>query len=173
MLTRIPDRNPHNCVDSQSKDILLPARLLNGNNFPSLRELTMTNSMPLDRETAHQFLKQFEKSGAKPSLDRASIRQALLHVASLSDYQMLGICADTLEQGIQALAGYAEALGYRPNLGLEPIEGAVYIKFNPTSAQCYATVYDGEHRGVLVSCQSAEEEDINEMYGHLPLDLFG
>jgi Domain of unknown function (DUF1824) len=132
----------------------------------------MSDSMPLDRETAHQLLKQFEKSGTKPSPDRTSIRQALLQVASQSDYQMLGVCADTLEQGIRALAGYAEALGYRPNLGLEAIEGAVYIKFNPTSAQCYATSYDGEHRGVLVSCQSAEEEDINEMYGHLPLDLF-
>jgi hypothetical protein len=132
----------------------------------------MSDSIPLDRQTAHQLLKQFEKSGAKPSLDRATIRQALLQVASRSDYQMLGVCADTLDQGIRALSGYAEALGYRPDLTLEALEGAVYIKFNPNSAQCYATSYDGEHRGVLVSCQSAEETDINEMYGHLPLDLF-
>jgi hypothetical protein len=133
----------------------------------------MSDSLPLDRQTAHQLLKQCEEAGAEDALDRASIRQALRHVASLSDYQMLGVCADTLEQGIQALAGYGKALGYSPNLELGDIEGAVYIKFNPNSAQCYASLYDGEHRGVLVSCQSAEETDINEMYGHLPLDLFG
>ncbi|MDP5017066.1 MAG: DUF1824 family protein, partial [Dolichospermum sp.] len=28
------------------------------------------------------------------------------------------------------------------------------------------------HRGVLVSCQSYQEGGVNEMYGHLPLDLF-
>jgi Domain of unknown function (DUF1824) len=140
----------------------------------------MSDSLPLDRQTAHQLLKQYEEAGVGESLDRARIRQALLYVASLSDYQMLGVCADTLEQGIHALAGYAEALGYRPDLELgatlavsaEQHEGSVYIKFNPNSAQCYASSYDGEHRGVLVSCQSAEETDINEMYGHLPLDLF-
>ncbi|NES92001.1 DUF1824 family protein, partial [Okeania sp. SIO2B9] len=32
--------------------------------------------------------------------------------------------------------------------------------------------YIGEYRGVLVSCQSAEDTGINGTYGHLPLDLF-
>jgi Domain of unknown function (DUF1824) len=134
--------------------------------------------MPLDRQTAHEILKRAEGSGN--DLDRPKVRQALLQVASESDYQMLGVCADTLAQGMRALAGYGRALGYSPNLSLETVEGAgegaVYIKFNPNSAQdsgqCYASPYDGEHRGVLISCQSAEETDVNEMYGHLPLDLF-
>jgi Domain of unknown function (DUF1824) len=130
----------------------------------------MPLDMPLDRQTAHRILKQVE--GSEPILDRPKIRQALLQVASESDYQMLGVCADTLEQGLRALAAYGHALGYEPNLSLEPLEGSVYIKFNPNSAQCYGSPYEGEHRGVLVSCQSAEETDVNEMYGHLPLDLF-
>jgi Domain of unknown function (DUF1824) len=132
----------------------------------------MTYSMPFDRQTAHEILKQVEGSGAEDAFDCPKIRQALLQVANESDYQMLGVCADTLEQGIRALADYGQALGYSPNLSLEPVEGAVYIKFNPNSAQCYASPYDGEYRGVLVSCQSAEETDVNEMYGHLPLNLF-
>jgi Domain of unknown function (DUF1824) len=134
----------------------------------------MSYSTPLDLETAHRILKQFSplKPGSEEPVDRDAIQQALLLAASQSDYQMLGVCADTLEQGLQALEDYAKALSYSPDLNLEPVEGSVYIKFNPNSAKCYASPYDGEHRGVLVSCQSADDTDINEMYGHLPLDLF-
>jgi hypothetical protein len=131
----------------------------------------------LTRESAHEILKQFDclldNSLQPPTpLNDDLIRQALLFVVAESEYQMLGICAETLEQGIQALAAYGRALGYAPNLQLDPVEGAVYIKFNPNSVQCYASPYPGEHRGVLVSCQSTDEAGLNEMYGHLPLDLF-
>lgn len=85
---------------------------------------------------------------------------------------MLGICADSIEQGRAALVSYAAALGYQPSLELEPIEGPIYIKFNSRAMSCYASPYEGEHRGVLVSCQSADEDGVNEMYGHLPIDLF-
>jgi len=135
----------------------------------------MSSSQPLDLETAHTILKQsstFNPESSDAPSNWNLVQQALLLAASQSDYQMLGVCADTLEQGIQALEGYAKALNYSPNLKLEPVGGSVYIKFNPNSAQCYASPYDGEHRGVLVSCQSAEATDLNEMYGHLPLDLF-
>ena len=134
----------------------------------------MSYSTPLDLETAHRILKQFGtlKPGFEEPVDRDSIQQALLLAASQSDYQMLGVCSDTLEQGLRALECYAKALRYSPDLDLEPVEGSVYIKFNPNSAKCYASPYDGEHRGVLVSCQSANDTDLNEMYGHLPLDLF-
>jgi hypothetical protein len=104
--------------------------------------------------------------------EKAQIREALLLLTEHSDYQILGICADTTEQGISALKTYSNALGYEPNLDLTPVEGAVYLKFNPKSGLCYLDSYTGEHRGVLVSCQSAYEDGINEMYGHLPLDLF-
>jgi hypothetical protein len=46
MLARISDRNPSNCVDSQSKDILLSVKLLNSNDFPRLRELTCPIQSP-------------------------------------------------------------------------------------------------------------------------------
>lgn len=133
----------------------------------------MFYSAPLDLEAAHSILKGFSslKRGGEEPQDRDRIQQALLLAASQSDYQILGVCADSLEQGLGALSGYAKALGYSPNLNLEPVEGSVYIKFNP-NGRSYASPYGGEHRGVLVSCQSAEETDVNEMYGHLPLDLF-
>jgi Domain of unknown function (DUF1824) len=121
---------------------------------------------------AHQILKQFDCFGSTVPESSALVGRSLLLMASLSEHQMLGVCADTLAQGIQALANYSKALGYSPDPNLNPVEGAVYIKFNPMAGKCYASPYEGEHRGVLVSCQSSEEDGINEMYGHLPLDLF-
>jgi hypothetical protein len=122
---------------------------------------------------AHRILKQFDGFGSTVSAPIALVKQSLLLLANRSEHQMLGVCADTLAQGIQALAHYSEALGYSPDLNLNPVAGAVYIKFNPMAGKCYASPYEGQHRGVLVSCQSSEEDGINEMYGHLPLDLFG
>ena len=123
---------------------------------------------------AQNILRAFnggETKSAAPS-EKALIRQALLLLTSLSDYQILGICADTVVQGLLALKTYSEALGYQPTLDSAPIPGSVYIKFNPKSGLCYLDSYLGKHRGVLVSCQSSQDGSINEMYGHLPLDLF-
>lgn len=103
-------------------------------------------------------------------LDYPALRQALQRVIQASDQQLLGICADSLTQGQQALAAYAAILGHSPSLESD-LEGPVYIKFNPLTGLCYANIYSGSHRGVLVSCQSADPEDVNEMFGHLPLDL--
>jgi hypothetical protein len=133
------------------------------------------SSVPLSSLTpaeAHRILKQFDCFGATVPEPFELVGRSLLLMASLSEHQMLGICADTLAQGIRSLEHYGKALGYKPNLDLEPVEGVVYIKFNPMVGKCYASPYPGEHRGVLVSCQSSDEEGINEMYGHLPLDLF-
>jgi hypothetical protein len=129
----------------------------------------------MNLEEAHTHLKQFDcltSQSVQTASEREKLRQALLQVVERSDYQMLGICADTLSQGQRALETYAKALGYTPKLQSSLISGAVYIKFNPNSALCYADTYQGSHRGVLVSCQSADDSGINEMYGHLPLDLF-
>lgn len=104
--------------------------------------------------------------------DYQLLRQALQLVASQSDYQIFGICAASFAEARQALDAYAAALGCAPPTELRPIEGPVYIKFNPRSGLCYADSYSGEHRGVLVSCQSAYAAGINDLYGHLPLDLF-
>lgn len=134
-----------------------------------------TSPTPLTLQEAHSLLKQFDclhPDSSSDSLERERLRQALLFVTSRSDYQMLGICAETFAQGQYALKTYADALGYSCDFPLKPIDGPVYIKFNPKSGSCYVTSYDGNHRGVLVSCQSTYEAGINEMYGHLPLDLF-
>lgn len=126
-------------------------------------------------ERAHTLLKRFDclsQSAFNPT-ERKQLQQALFYVAQQSDYQIIGVCATSFEQGKHALAAYAEALGYAPPLtDLQPIAGAVYLKFNPKSGLCYVDTYQGEHRGVLVSCQSAYETGLNAMYGHLPLDLF-
>jgi Domain of unknown function (DUF1824) len=104
------------------------------------------------------------------SVDR--LRHAVELVARHSEYQILGICAQNAEEGLQALNEYSQALGYEPPQDLESIEGSVYIKFNPNIGLRYMSVYEGKERGVLVSCQSPNSEGINEMYGHLPIDLF-
>jgi hypothetical protein len=136
--------------------------------------MTIPISTSLTLEAAHACLKQFDclQHHAVTPSEPAVIRQALQLVANQSDYQLLGICADTFAEGYQALETYAEALGYARTFSLEPIAGPVYIKFNPKSGLCYVDSYIGEHRGVLVSCQSAYDAGINDMYGHLPLDLF-
>ncbi|MBD1925595.1 DUF1824 family protein [Trichocoleus sp. FACHB-90] len=135
--------------------------------------MSLKNPANLTVEEAHKILKAFDcvKSFSESAPTKDSIRQALLLVTELCDNQILGICADTSEQGILALKTYAEALGYEvPQLSA--IDGSVYIKFNPKTGLCYLDSYTGEHRGVLISCQSAYDGGINEMYGHLPLDLF-
>ncbi|TVQ19612.1 MAG: DUF1824 family protein [Leptolyngbya sp. DLM2.Bin15] len=136
--------------------------------------MIQTNSEHLSLEQAQATLKQFDydRSEAIASTPQ-QVQAALKQVAQHSDYQMLGICADTLDQGKTALVAYATALGYpvQPD-ALTPVEGPVYIKFNPKTGLLYSDRYVGDHRGVLVSCQSAYADGLNEMYGHLPLDLF-
>ena len=137
--------------------------------------MSTQNSTHLTIQEAQEVLKPFnciENKSIDSEAEKVLIRQALLLLTQHSDYQILGICADTVAQGLSALKTYSDALGYQPNLDLTPIDGSVYIKFNPNSGLCYLDSYTGTHRGVLVSCQSAYEDGINDMYGHLPLDLF-
>ncbi|NJR67046.1 MAG: DUF1824 family protein [Leptolyngbyaceae cyanobacterium CRU_2_3] len=123
-------------------------------------------------QEAHEILKQFDCTRKGTAIEADRLRQALLLVASQSDYQILGICSETFTQGCQALQEYAQALGHTISLDLKPIDSVTYIKFNPKLGSCYVDTYNGEYRGVLVSCQSTSESGINEMYGHLPLNLF-
>ena len=137
--------------------------------------MSTQNSTNLTVEEAQKLLKPFnciEGKSVNSEAEKALLRQALLLLAERSDYQILGICADTVAQGLAALKTYSEALGYKPDLDLATVEGSVYIKFNPKKGLCYLESYTGSHRGVLVSYQSSYEGQINDMYGHLPLDLF-
>jgi Domain of unknown function (DUF1824) len=126
-------------------------------------------------EEAKKLLNKFNCLDIAPILkpsEKVVIRNALILLTKLADYQILGICADTAEEGILAMKTYSLALGYEPPDNLFTPEGPVYIKLNGKNGLCYLDSYPGHHRGVLVSCQSYDEEGINEMYGHLPLDLF-
>ncbi|GAB4459537.1 MAG: DUF1824 family protein [Elainellaceae cyanobacterium] len=137
--------------------------------------MTDSEAIALTRDQAHRLLKQFDCQTAAPMLsadEKASLREALKLVAQHSDYQMLGVCASSQPEGWRALEQYAIALGYTPQPPAVSLNGPVYLKFNPKSSLCYADTYPGEHRGVLVSCQSADPDDINDLYGHLPLDLW-
>lgn len=129
----------------------------------------MPETLPLQQ--AHDLLLTFEtQTNSLPDMQQT--RAALKSVAAASDDQILGILAETFEAGVQALTSYATALGYTVKPNLEPVDGPVYIKFNPQTDLCYCESYSGDHRGVLVSCQSAVEGGLNQMYGHLPLDLW-
>ena len=137
--------------------------------------MTTQNSNNLNIQSAQLLLKPFnclEPKSITSESEKALIRQALLLLAEHSDYQILGICADTTEQGLLALTTYSTALGYDPKLDFATVEGAIYLKFNPNTGLCYLESYTGTHRGVLVSFQSSEVGDINDMYGHFPLNLF-
>jgi hypothetical protein len=107
--------------------------------------------------------------------DRESTRSALLWAVENSDIQILGICADNSAQGQTALQNYLSAFAsqFMPEVPSIEADGPLYIKFNPKTRNCTAEGYSGDYRGVLVSCQSEYEGDVNEMFGHLPLDLFG
>lgn len=130
-------------------------------------------------ESAQKLLKQFdcvdlEGSDRSHLSDPEAIRAALREVVQHSDYQIFGICADTLELAIVALNTYLVALEYEPAVPDDRTSPgtAVYLKHNPRNGLSYATSYTGDHRGVLISCQAAYEGEVSDMFGHLPLDLF-
>lgn len=102
----------------------------------------------------------------------ADIRKVLLLFNELSDYQTLGVCADTLAQGKGAMENYLAALGVPVTLNLPDQEGPVYIKFNTLKGAWYLDAYSGPSRGVLVSYHASDVEAVNGTYGPFPLDLF-
>lgn len=107
--------------------------------------------------------------------EKALLGQALLLIVSKSDYQNLGVCADSATQGFVALETYLKALGYELPLDRSDTTsfvGPVYIKFSTQRETYYLDSYTEKYRGVLVSCQSLQDESINATYGYLPLDLF-
>jgi hypothetical protein len=126
----------------------------------------------MTRSEAETILRQFICNDPKAvTTDYAVLREAVAQVVELSDYQIFGICAGTAKEAIQALSSYVNAIGYdMPEI--PEIAGEVYIKFNPKLGRSHIEPYTGEHRGVLISCQSAYDDGVNETFGHLPLDLY-
>lgn len=140
----------------------------------------MSSSQPanLSIEAAQQTLEAFtcaEIQSINQIKNRDSICAALQLLVQNSEYQMLGICADSLDTAWNVLEQYLQKLGYNITLdrnAVEAIEGSVYLKFNGRSQSYYASPYTEKYRGVLVSCQSTDETGVNGTYGHFPLDLF-
>lgn len=140
----------------------------------------MSSSQPanLSIEAAQKILEAFTCADIQSinSIENPdNICTALKILVQNSEYQMLGICADSLDEAWNALAEYLQGLGYQISLdrnAVEAVEGSVFLKFNGLSQSYYSSPYTQQYRGVLVSCQSNDEVGVNGTYGHFPLDLF-
>lgn len=129
------------------------------------------------KANARQLLGAFsciETQAIASASEKALICQAILLFANLADYINLGICADTAAEGLLALESYVKALGFEVSINRKEIavDEPVYIKFNGQKQTYYLDFYTGKYRGVLISCQSFEDESINGTYGYFPLNLF-
>lgn len=127
---------------------------------------------------ALKLLKLFsgtETKSVDSEAQKLQLREALLLIVNLSDYQNLGICAETPAQAFDALASYLQAFGYQipsDRAEIPSHSNPAYLKFNSQKMSYYLDEYTGKYRGVLVSCQSSDSEELNGTYGHLPFDLF-
>jgi hypothetical protein len=137
--------------------------------------MTTENSMTVEQTLA--ILKSYsclEVKLVQSEADKEELQTAIKQIVDLSEYENLGICANSLELAFQGLSSYLTALGYDNDLdiaSLPPQEKAVYLKFNTQKNSHYLDSYDGDYRGVLISCQS-EDDNISGTYGYFPLDLF-
>jgi len=139
--------------------------------------MTEPNTDRISVSEARKLLDSFSCTQIKPvesEAEKEQLRQALLRLVELADGENLGVCADNGPQGYTALQQYLNALGYDVSFGNAEFAAApapTYIKFNCQKLSHFCDRYTGDYRGVLVSCQS-EDDQINGTYGHLPLDLF-
>ncbi len=137
-----------------------------------------SDSTPISVKTAQSILEQFtciEMQSQPQPENQDKIRQALLFSVNHSEFQMLGICADSLPEALTSLAEYLIAFNYGTPIDaktIPAITGAVYLKFSGRNQSYYASAYLEKYRGVLVSFQSSDEDEVNGTYGHFPLDLF-
>ena len=135
----------------------------------------MAESNSLTIAEAVQLLKVYsystdDKDNSPQTLEQ--LRKALLLVAQESEWENIGICADNLTQGLDVLASYLKALGYRyDSQQHSESEEPVYIKFNTRKINYYVNSYTGNSRGVLVAMQGNEEAVLGT-YGYFPLNLF-
>jgi len=109
---------------------------------------------------------------------KQEVRDSLLWLNEQSEYQTLGICADSLSDAETALKGYVGALSQPIQVDLPyngpQKTGAVYLKFNTLKNAWYLDSYNGDSRGVLVTYHATEPEldEVNGTYGPFPLNLF-
>ncbi len=132
-------------------------------------------STPLTNSQAIALLHRFTGIQTDPDAllpTREDIYEALSVVLDASEYQMLGVCAPDFATGMQALAQYLAALGFDGPPEIAELSGPCYIKFNGKTRSGYSAPYNDGYRGVLIACQSSYDGDVNETFGHFPLDLF-
>jgi Domain of unknown function (DUF1824) len=141
--------------------------------------MTTSPSFPAAAEIAaiRQRLSQFSCLITPPALseaDAAQVRADLSDFNDWSDYQTLGICAETLAEGQQALESFLKALGVSVSLDLPAREGAVYLKFNTLKGAWYLDDYSGPSRGVLITFHTSDPEvtELSGTYGPFPFGLF-
>ena len=141
--------------------------------------MTSLPSVPAaaDITAIRQRLSQFSCLTTPPQLsgeDTTQLRTDLGSFNEWSDYQTLGICADTLDEGKQALESFLAALGVSASLDLPAREGAIYLKFNTLKGAWYLDDYSGQSRGVLITFHTSEPElaELSGTYGPFPFDLF-
>lgn len=106
--------------------------------------------------------------------EKEELRQAISLIVELSEWENLGICADSVQEAITTLNSYLKALGYPPitdDFLQKTFPQAVYLKYNSQKQSCYLDEYSGDYRGVLISCQG-EDEKITGTYGYFPLNLY-
>ena len=107
---------------------------------------------------------------------RQQLREAILLVAQESEWENIGICAENLTRGLDALSSYLKALGYQDNFAKNSstqgyANKPIYIKFNTRTMKYYVDSYSGDSRGVLIAMQG-DDETILGTYGYFPLGLF-
>jgi len=109
-----------------------------------------TKTRPISLLKAQKILADFSCIDSK-SVDSESEKPCCVILAtltSLSDYQNLGICADTAAQGFLALESYLKALGYEATLD-KPISSHSLAQFILSLIQRkshYLDSYTGKYR---------------------------
>ena len=126
----------------------------------------------LDQHSSQNLDQNLDKNPDRVLPNRDEIYKALSVVVDASEYQMLGICAPDFATGMDALAAYLAALGDDTVPKITELSGPCYIKYNGKTRSGYSAPYEDGYRGVLIACQSSYDGDINETFGHFPLDLF-
>ncbi|MFZ9737287.1 MAG: DUF1824 family protein [Prochlorotrichaceae cyanobacterium] len=131
--------------------------------------------MVIALESTLALLRSYSCLAPKPvsPAEKVPLQKAIAAVLERSEGLNFGICADTVDQALQALCRYLRGLGYDVDLAEIPehsIAGAAYLKYSLQRQAFYFDDYVGEYRGVLISCQG--DDEIAGTYGHFPLDLF-
>ncbi|MEM6837425.1 MAG: DUF1824 family protein [Cyanobacteria bacterium P01_C01_bin.120] len=139
--------------------------------------MSAADANPIDYRYLRKRLGRFSLLEIPPVLtepEQAEIRAALQAFNEASDYQTLGICAETRAIAQAAMESYVAALSQPIQLTLNDLSGPVFLKFNTLEGAWYLDCYSGNSRGVLVSFHASEPEFdlLNGTYGPFPFDLF-